>query len=1117
MRVIVKDSTDQEVRIKIIDSVTGVPEQAVEHNTTGIALWYRRPGAARTTITPAALASLTTAHTDGGIEHIDDGVYRLDVADAAFATGVDSVYIGGTVTDMIVLGVDVQLVEAEPDVNVQKWKDTTVATPTVAGIPQVELSSGSLDDVAGLGAAHSGTAQAGASTSITLAAGASATDDIYNDAIVEITSGTGAGQAQRITAYNGTTKVATVEETWITTPDNTSVYDVYPDAAPASGGGGASATDVRSVANGTADSGTTTTLVDAARTEADTDYWVGCVLLITSGTISGQTRRITAFTPGTDTITVDTAFTQAVGTNTYEILATTYAEAPAAGSGDWTTAEKNQMRYRLQLDGTTAAPAADAPTQLPVDVGAVSGDTTAADNLELMYDGTGYTDSTGPASRAQVSGIGAASGGSLNFEAAEDNVLGAIKSITFDGVQTSGTFASTEADDGTYHNVTHSANNIDIVYGYDVGGARTSVEVVFKGYLNGSNDEATIQAYDFVGAGWDTVRTLSGQNGTTNVTETVALLSKHTGTGADLGKVYIRIECAAQTSPDLFVDQILVEAVSSNTSIGYEGGAVWIDTAASNTNTESFVDGTADNPVSTLAAATTIAGNLNLKMIHVLPGSSITLAQSYDSYEFTGRQYTIALGSQSIANSYIVGATISGTFSGTNPLFEDCIINAITGPGVTMRRCFFNDVTMTNNGTNGWFLNDCRSRVAGTGSPGFDFGVGVGNTALNVRDYSGGLEIENMGDTGADTASIEGVGQVIFNANCDGGTAAVRGVFKISDNSSGNVEVVRQDPTFDQVDQGRAQGGSANTITLAATASATNGQYDPGTVLVVAGAGSGQARNILEYNGTTKVAVVDKDWRTNPDTSSSYVVTTQSGALHVNEGLAQGGASTTITLNTSGSATDNIYNGQTVFLVAGTGQDQARIVTAYNGTTKVATVHRAWNTNPDATTSYVMLPLPVIGDSVVNIEADTNELQGDWADGGRLDLLLDAIPTTPMRGTDSAATAANLAIVDANVDAIKLKTDNLPEGIVKNAAFSNIEFLMVLTGDGRTPATGLTVTGTRSIDGGAFSAVSGTIAEVSNGIYSFDALAADTNGDSITYRFTAATADDRFLTIYTTA
>jgi len=79
-------------------------------------------------------------------------------------------------------------------------------------------------------------------------------------------------------------------------------------------------TEIRSVANGTADSGSTTTMVDAALTQADTDYWKGLWILFTSGTISGQVRLITGFTPGTDTITFAPATTQAVGTNTYEIL-----------------------------------------------------------------------------------------------------------------------------------------------------------------------------------------------------------------------------------------------------------------------------------------------------------------------------------------------------------------------------------------------------------------------------------------------------------------------------------------------------------------------------------------------------------------------------------------------------------------------------------------------------------------------------------------------------------------------------------------------------------------------------------------------------------------------------
>jgi hypothetical protein len=130
---------------------------------------------------------------------------------------------------------------------------------------------------------------------------------------------------------------------------------------------------------------------------------------------------------------------------------------------------------------------------------------------------------------------------------------------------------------------------------------------------------------------------------------------------------------------------------------------------------------------------------------------------------------------------------------------------------------------------------------------------------------------------------------------------------------------------------------------------------------------------------------------------------------------------------------------------------------------------------------------------------------------------------TDMRGTDSAATAANLATVDTNVDAILVDTSTTLPGLIddlaikKNTAFSNFEFLMVLTSDHVTPATGKTVTGQRSIDGGAFAGVTGTIAEVSNGIYQFDALAADTNGDVITWRFSEGSSDDTFVTFKTVA
>lgn len=74
---------------------------------------------------------------------------------------------------------------------------------------------------------HGGTAQAGGASTITLASGASAVDDNYNGFVLEIESGTGAGQVKKISDYVGSTKVATVDSAWSTNPDATSVYTIY--------------------------------------------------------------------------------------------------------------------------------------------------------------------------------------------------------------------------------------------------------------------------------------------------------------------------------------------------------------------------------------------------------------------------------------------------------------------------------------------------------------------------------------------------------------------------------------------------------------------------------------------------------------------------------------------------------------------------------------------------------------------------------------------------------------------------------------------------------------------------------------------------------------------------
>jgi len=78
---------------------------------------------------------------------------------------------------------------------------------------------------------RTGTAQAGASSTITLDSGASAVDNFYKRQRVFLTGGTGAGQDRVITGYVGSTKVATVGINWTTNPDGTTTFSILPDGS----------------------------------------------------------------------------------------------------------------------------------------------------------------------------------------------------------------------------------------------------------------------------------------------------------------------------------------------------------------------------------------------------------------------------------------------------------------------------------------------------------------------------------------------------------------------------------------------------------------------------------------------------------------------------------------------------------------------------------------------------------------------------------------------------------------------------------------------------------------------------------------------------------------------
>ncbi len=87
-------------------------------------------------------------------------------------------------------------------------------------------------------------------------------------------------------------------------------------------------------------------------------------------------------------------------------------------------------------------------------------------------------------------------------------------------------------------------------------------------------------------------------------------------------------------------------------------------------------------------------------------------------------------------------------------------------------------------------------------------------------------------------------------------------------------------------------------------------------------------------------------------TRASYSADT--GHQSIRSNTAQAGGGTSITLDASASAVDDFYNNTLILITGGTGVGQARFVTNYDGTTKVASV-TAWSTNPDNTSTFAIV------------------------------------------------------------------------------------------------------------------------------------------------------------------
>jgi len=240
---------------------------------------------------------------------------------------------------------------------------------------------------------------------------------------------------------------------------------------------------------------------------------------------------------------------------------------------------------------------------------------------------------------------------------------------------------------------------------------------------------------------------------------------------------------------------------------GYSGGRVYVDTVNGAAGTTAFENGTDVNPVNSFASALTIAAALPapISTFHIATGSTITLAATLSTSVLLGENWILALGGQSIDGSVFVGAAVTGVATNATGTqhFERCEMGAVTIPGDTHLIACDLSGTITAGEAGDFFIEDCHSSVAGTGTVTFDFGAALNSSNLNVRHHSGGFTIENMGaGTGTYNASFEGFGQIIWAASCSAtSNASIRGHWTITDSASGAVTETLDDvsTTLDSV------------------------------------------------------------------------------------------------------------------------------------------------------------------------------------------------------------------------------------------------------------------------------------------------------------------------------
>ena len=410
------------------------------------------------------------------------------------------------------------------------------------------------------------------------------------------------------------------------------------------------------------------------------------------------------------------------------------------------------------------------------------------------------------------------------------------------------------------------------------------------------------------------------------------------GTHADFTT---EIQAGLATPTNITAGTITTVTDLTNERGKYAGGAVWIGPTV-NTNTVSYVDGIITNPVSTLAAAKTIADALKLRVFHTVRTGASQIGATMAGYEFIGDSWSLTTtgGSQDVGTSVFHNAELAGgTFAGTTGriVWDKCAFPVAVTVGVsTLDRCLFGN-TLTLSEAGDYNFIDCASIVAGAGAPTFALGAGAFN--ISVRRWSGGMTFSGI--TVDDVMTISGeLGTIDLGSPSGAADIQIRGTYKAITNI----------------------GSAAVNLTGAILAADVAAILVDTTEIGVAGVG---LTNINLPNQTMDItgnlsgsvgsvtAEVTADM-TKISGTAAAADNLEASAMGIVPFACEGVPTTTVIQTDLAEATDDHYIGRVVVFTTGAGAYEASAITDYEGATGTITI-TAVTTAPGAGDSGVVI------------------------------------------------------------------------------------------------------------------------------------------------------------------